>query len=184
MDSQHGFIHEKFDIKILVLFVLNRLAAPVTLEELSELTLFDGGISYFDFAECVADMVSTGHIEQKDGKYSITEKGARNGRITESSLPFSVRSRAEEDTSRAAAAQRRDSMIHTSSFPSEGGGHIARLALNDGGGTILDMTILAGTEAQAAKMQKNFRDRAEDVYKAIAALLLEEGKKQEEITGN
>ena len=43
-----GFIHEKFDIKILILFVLRRLPAPVSFEELSELVLIDDGFDYFD----------------------------------------------------------------------------------------------------------------------------------------
>jgi hypothetical protein len=177
MDNLHGFIHEKVDIKIFLLYLLNRLCAPVTLDQLYELTTSDGGMTYFDFAECVAELVSTGHVEEKDGLYSITEKGARNGEITETSLPVSVRARADADAEKLSAAQRRDSMIKTSSRPSKSGGFDVRLTLSDGSGVILDMTLLAGTEDQAAVMQKNFRSRAEEVYKSVVGVLLTPGKK-------
>ena len=41
------------------------------------------GVEYFDFAAALAELVDTGHLELKDDKYSITEKGRRNGKICE-----------------------------------------------------------------------------------------------------
>ena len=51
MDERFGFIHEKLDIKLLILFVLRRLPAPIDAESLSDLVLIDGGIGYFDDKE-------------------------------------------------------------------------------------------------------------------------------------
>ena len=52
-----GFIHEKMDIKILILFVLNLLPAPVDSLTLSELVFCDDGIGYFDYSDCLAELV-------------------------------------------------------------------------------------------------------------------------------
>ena len=57
-----GFIHEKLDIKILILFVLRRLPGTVEPETLQELCQCDDGISYFDYSDCLNELVETGHI--------------------------------------------------------------------------------------------------------------------------
>ena len=39
-----GFIHEKLEIKLLILFILRRLPAEIDGERLAELVLIDGGV--------------------------------------------------------------------------------------------------------------------------------------------
>ena len=89
--AKAGFIHDKLDIKFLVLYLMARVASPVDFSTLADLTFCDDGVEYFDFAAALAELVDTGHLELKDDKYSITEKGRRNGKICESSLAYSVR---------------------------------------------------------------------------------------------
>ena len=45
-----GFIHEKLDIKILILFILRRLPGEVEPETLCTLCPCDGGIDYFAYS--------------------------------------------------------------------------------------------------------------------------------------
>lgn len=71
-----GFIHEKLDIKILILYILNHLPAAVDGQTLSDLVFCDNGIGYFDYSDCLAELVDTAHITEEGGKYRITEKGA------------------------------------------------------------------------------------------------------------
>ena len=111
MDRRYGFIHEKLDIKILILFVLRRLPAPVDIDMLADAVICDGGISYFDFADCLAELVETDHVTESDGKYLITDKGITNSQITESSLPFTVRVVAEKNASQLSTILSRDLSI-------------------------------------------------------------------------
>ena len=103
-----GFIHEKLDIKILILYILNHLPAAVDAQTLSDLVFCDNGIGYFDYSDCLADLVDTAHITEEGGKYRITEKGSRNVREVASSLPYSVRMKADRVTEPIAAPRRHD----------------------------------------------------------------------------
>ena len=85
--DQLGFIHDKLDIKILILFVLRRLPAPVDPETLLELCQVDGGIGYFDYSDCISDLLKSGHMEETEEGFRITEKGARNAETVDNSLP-------------------------------------------------------------------------------------------------
>ena len=79
--ARYGFIHDKLEIKFLVLYIMSRAAAPLDFSTLTDLTLIDEGVDYFDFAEAVAELVESGHLElNEDGRYVITEKGKKNGK--------------------------------------------------------------------------------------------------------
>ena len=91
-----GFIQDKLEIKFLILYIAARVTEPLTPEDMQDLTMCDDGIDYFDYAECLNDLVKTEHLRlTEEGRYAITDKGMKNSQICESSLPLSVRQRSE-----------------------------------------------------------------------------------------
>ena len=172
--ERFGFIHDKLEIKFLILFILGRLVESVDLDTLADLTLCDDGISYFAFSECVAELLETDHLKEESGRIAITEKGLRNGRATETGIPYSVRRRAEQTTAALARIQRRNTMIKAEHQPRIGGGITVSLSLSDGLGEVLGMELYAANETQAAAMSDGFTKRAEQLYGQIISLLIEE----------
>ena len=172
MDERRGFIHEKLDIKLLILFVLRRLPAEIDRERLADLVLIDGGFSYFDYKDCLAELEQTAQIEESEDGCRITAKGSRNGEILESSLPYSVRSKAEKALAPVVEEMRRSAMILANHEAGEKG-VVVYLAVNDGVGSIFDLKILAADETQAKRMEKNFRKKAEAYYNRFVSELSE-----------
>lgn len=172
--NNFGFIHEKLEVKILILFILNRLPEPVDKDALAVLTLCDNGINYFDFAEALGELVATGHVYERDGKYLITDKGVRNVTEIEGSVPYSVRVKAEKETQRLSKELMRGAMIKTRHEARSTGGFTVSLALSDGIDNIVNMELLAGSEKQAETIEQNFRKNAEHIYSAVVSILLNE----------
>lgn len=172
MGERLGFLNDKLDIKLLILFVLRRLPSEIDIESLSELILIDGGVGYFDYKECLAELVSTAQIEESNNKVKITAKGSRNGEILETDLPFSVRKKAEKTLAPVAEEMLRSSMI-LANHEETNGGYTVYLAVSDGLGNIFDLKILASSEEQAIKMENNFRNRAEEYYNRFVEELAE-----------
>ena len=85
--DRFGFIHERLDIKILILFVLRRLPGAVDQETLRGLCQCDDGIGYFDYADCLSELVENGNVEETEEGYAITELGAANADAVEKTLP-------------------------------------------------------------------------------------------------
>lgn len=177
--SRTGFIHDKLDIKFLVLYLMARVASPVDFATLADLTFCDDGVEYFDFAESVAELVATEHLTLEDGKYSITDKGRRNGKICESSLAFSVRHRCDQNLARVNGALRRDAQVRSELLPREDGGVTLRLILDDDKGNIMTLDMLTVSTDQAGHLAEKFRAEPEKLYHGILQVLLEEETKDE-----
>ena len=165
--ERYGYIHDELDLKILILYILRRLPLPIDRERLGELVLQDEGVSYFDYIQCLAELTDSGHTEHVEGGYRVTEKGDRNGRTIESSLPYTVRVRVDRTMEPIIRAMNRSAMIRTAHSPSPGGGVQVELAMGDGVGEIISLKLLAADEAQALAMEKNFRAQAEQVYNEL-----------------
>lgn len=169
-----GLIHDKLDIKILILYVLRRLTEPVSMTLLADLCLFDRGIMWFDFADCISELEETGHVTESPEGYSITEKGDRNGSAIESSIPYTVRCEADRLLRPVVVAQRRNSMISATHSVQPDGGCMVELSLSDGVGEIFSLNLLASGEEQAEKMEKTFRADAEGFYNKLVTMLAPE----------
>jgi len=170
MVENFGFIHDKIDIKVLILFIMRRLPKPVAMNELTELTMCDDGISYFDVTQCIAELTRTRHLHFAEDRYTLTQKGRRNGEVLEKNLPYSVKAKAEEATSLIRTAQNRNSMIKTSLRGDEKDGYTVVLSLSDGVSDILSMELFAASLRQANSIEKGFRKNAEKIYHAIVEL--------------
>ena len=168
-----GFIHERIEIKVLILFIMRRIAEPITLDVLAGLTLCDNGISYFDVTECISMLTETEHIRLEDGKYSLTPKGERNGEVLEKNLPYSVRTRAEDSTALVRSNLNRDAMIKTHRSICDDGGYKVALSMSDGIGDIISLELFTTNGQQASALEKGFRKNAEKIYHAIIAMLVE-----------
>ena len=163
---------EKLDIKILILFILRRLPGVVSPETLANLALADGNVGYFEYAECLAELVDSGHVEQTRPGYEITERGSRNCEIVESSLPYTIRSRLEKKLVPLAEKMRRRAMIVAEHESDKDGCCRVHLSLSDGIGPIADLKLLCGNEEQAGTIEENFRRTAELYYNRIMEMLL------------
>lgn len=113
--------------------------------------------------------------EQEGNLYKISERGARNCEIVESSLPMTVRQKMEKNIKPVADELRRRAMI-TASHETADNVCRVHLALSDGMGEILNLQMLCGGEEQAEKLEENFRKNAEKYYTQIMELLSRDEK--------
>ena len=169
-----GLIHDKLDIKFLILYLMARVAGPVDFTTLADLTFCDDGVEYFDFAESVAELVSTGHLAVEGDLYTITDKGRRNGEICESSLAFSVRKKCDRNLAKVNAVLRRNAQVRSELLPREDWGVTLRLILDDYKGNLMTLDLLEVSEDQANQLADQFRLHPEALYENILQTLLGE----------
>lgn len=170
-----GFIHDMMDVKVLILFVTARSSYPMTMQEIYELCYQDECLSYFDVCTAVPQMVESGHLRQTDEThYEITEKGRNDGAITEDSIAYTVKQRAENAVARFNRQLRRSSFVKTQIVPRDNGDYSVIMALDDEMGNLMTLELVAPNQRQAVRLGRLFEKKAESVYNLTMAELLDE----------
>ncbi len=170
-----GYIHNMMDVKVLILFVSARSNYPMTIQEIYELCYQDDCLSYFDVCTAIPEMITSGHMKQVENeRYEITEKGRQDGAITEDSIAYTVKCRAEEAVERFNRQLRRSSYVRTQVQPRDSGDYSVIMSLDDEHGNLMTLELMAPDRRQALRLGKLFEDKAEDVYKLTMTLLLDD----------
>ena len=175
-----GFIHDMLDVKVLILFVTARSNYPLTGQEIYELCYQDDCLSYFDVCTAIPEMVRSGHLqESEEGKYEITAKGRETCELTEDSIAFTVKQKAETAVQRYNRHLRRSSLVKTQVVTRGNGETSVIMSLNDEVGTLMTLELQAPNSRNAARLAKLFESKAENVYSLIMMELLDEDEEEE-----
>ncbi len=175
-----GFIHDMMDVKVLILFVAARSGYPMTIQEIYELCYQDDCLSYFDVCTAVPEMVRSGHLRQKEDRYEITDRGRADGALTEDSIAFTVKQRAENAVAKYNRQLRRSSFVRTRVVPQESGDFTVIMTLDDETGPLMTLELSAPNQRQAIRLSKLFERKAEAVYSLTMAELLDDEDALEE----
>ena len=149
--ARMGFIQDEMDLKLLVLYIMARIAAPITFLQLLELALCDAGVDYFSLTQAVEHLVETEHLSREGERYAITEKGRRNSEICESSLPYSVRRRCDDNLVRVNETLMREQQVQGEVLPNPDGTCTVRLRLADDSGPLLELSLLMPAAGQGER---------------------------------
>jgi hypothetical protein len=175
-----GFIHDKLEIKFLILYIAARVIEPIPFDTVLDLTLCDDAIDYFDFSECLADLVRTEHLTlSEDGFYAITDKGIRNSQICESSLPYSVRLRCDKNLASCNRKLRRKSQVKADVTKRANGTYTVALSLLDDMGSVMELQLAIPREDMAAMLAARFQKSPERIYSEIIGVLMSSDPEEE-----
>ena len=180
---QQGYVREPEDIKCLILYSLSLLPITIKEEDLLEIVMIDDGFGYFDFAPCFrelrdAKMVSEieigGHRE-----FLLTPKGKEVLDLMEGHLRQSVCDKAQASAIRVLRRIRRSDSIKTSHKPNGDGPYTTTMTICDKSTDLVTVSMLVYSERQCRILEENFKANAENVFKGLVNLLLEDENRTE-----
>ncbi len=174
-----GFIHDMMDVKVLILFVMSRVEYPVGVQQIYELCYQDDCLSYFDVCTALPEMVASGHLQALENEtYAVTPKGKETAGLTEDSIAFTVKQKAENAVVRYNRQIRRSSFVRTQVMRREQGDYSVIMSLDDAAGNLMTLEMLAPDSRQASHLAKRYESRAEAVYGLIMAELLDDEEEE------
>lgn len=176
--SPLGFIQDDLDLKLLVLYIMDRAAGPITFIQLFELALCDAGVDYFSLTQAVDHMVATGQLTREAERCVITDKGRRNSQICESSLPLSVRQHCDRNLIQVNEALRREAQVRTRIMDGNNGTVNLCLTLEDDTSPLFQLTLFSPTRAQAEQWERTFQADPYALYLNLIKLLEDRHEKK------
>ena len=169
--ARYGFIHDKLDIKLLVLYIMDRVAAPIDFATLTDLALCDGGVDYFQFAEAAAELLESGHLTQNGEYYAVTDKGRRACAGGESSLSPVIRRRCDQRLVPLNQALKRKAQVRAELRPRSDGYDVC-LMMDDNQGSLFSLTLLAPSQEDGQRIADQFLRHPARIYNGILGVML------------
>lgn len=171
-----GGMTEKYDIKILICYLLDAVRTPLTREQLNAIFQADQLVNYFSFCDAFAELIASGHLslEQLDGQEVIRlhSLGKETARRLDRSLPRSLRDNVVESALRLIARLKIERENDVQILPCTNGCTV-ECRMHDGDFDILRLSVYAPDQAQAETIRERFLHDPTRIYQGLIGLLLE-----------
>ncbi len=185
-------LKEKNDIKIFILYLLKNLNNPLDFNTISDIVVQDEFVNYFDFAECFAELLDSGTIEQirvgdeiqkeasigtngrpekKCELYRITENGVTVVEQLQSALLNMIKEKSLKSAMRLLSFKENGSDVKFGVSPREDGRFDLHCEVIDNRSSLMEIRMVVDSKQQAERMAYNFNERPEVIYRGVIALL-------------
>ncbi len=168
-------LKDKNDIKIFILYLLRHIGYPLDFVTVNDIVVQDGFVNYFDFAECFAELLETGNLEEikvdDEELYAITEQGKHVADTLQSRLINIIRDKSLKSALRLLSFKKRGADLKCEVEPLDGGRFRMHCVVIDHHEEIMRVTVILDNQAQMEKMRYNFNNKPEIVYRGVMALL-------------
>lgn len=173
-----GFSSDELSIKILILYVLDKLLPgdnkAATHDELQKLVFIDENTDYFMFASALRELVDTQYLQYDRSNeidmFKITKAGRNAANTMAAKLPAALRD--ECDRQVAQMIERKalgESVCATVTERSRE--YVIHLQLTDGALLVFNLDMVVGDTQQAQKILKKFQNKPNEIYMQVLELL-------------
>ena len=170
-------IGSRQNVKIFVLYLMQNVGYPMDYITLSDVVMQTDYIAYLDFAEAFAELEEAGLLE-KNGKneagedtYTVTKKGVCVVDSMRNKVLTSILEEGLACALRFLDFRRRGVKISCCRDENPAGGYDLHCSVVEAGKSLLDITLWVDSAVRADRMEQQFRDRPEQMYRGILAML-------------
>lgn len=164
-------LSDKLEIKIFILYLMKKIGSPMTFEEINDVVVCDGVVTYIEFADAFADMLDDALVSQDDsGNYTVTQRGAAVLDGLSDRLYAPIKEKALRSALRLLAFKTSGSRTSASVEPA-GDGFDVVCSIQNANQVMFSCHIHVRDAEYAQRLRDNFDARPEDIYKGVLALL-------------
>ena len=163
------------NVKIFVLYLLENINYPLDFFTINDVVMQTDYVMYLDFAEAFHEMIDLKLIEKLDvdGEelYLITDRGRLCARELKSDLLASILDKALTKALRFLDFKKRGIVARCIVERAENNKFAVTSSFTEKGVVIYSQTLVVDTELRARRMQDNFYERPEVIYRGAIALM-------------
>ncbi len=182
----HAPLKEKNDIKIFILYLLKNINYPLDFNTISDIVVQDEFVSYFDFAECFAELldneiVEMVHLEPDEAVvrgagdtreyFKIAEKGIIVVEQLHSNLLNMIKEKSLKSAMRLLSFKKNGSEIKCSHSEREDGKFALHCEIIENRQPIMKLDLVVESREMLERMEANFNEQPEITYRGIISLL-------------
>lgn len=168
-------LENKLDVKVFILYLMNKVDAPLEYTTVNDIVLQDEFVNYFDFALCFSELLDAGQVEEAGSigdikLYRVSKSGKESLASYESSLLSVIRDHASKSVRRF-MAYKREGRRTVSEITPCGEGYMLKCEIYDREKKLFSTEIYISELADAEEIKDNFKDRDDIILKSVQALI-------------
>lgn len=170
-----GVIGNIRNVKIFVLYLLENINYPLDFVTINDIVMQTDYVMYLDFAEAFHELVDGGLLEklEMEGQevFAVTEKGRVVAQELKSDLLPSILDRSLSAALRYLNFKKRGIRTHCTVEKTEEGKYLVSCSFHEGKTCIFSQSLVVDSLNRAERMQNNFYERPEAIYRGVLALM-------------
>ena len=169
-----GGMTDKYQIKILICYLMSVVESPFTKEQLHEIFADGQVVNYFSFCEAIEELAESHHIEkqsdEESGVYTLNPLGAETARRLSRSLPKSIRDNVVQTAMQLLAKKKYERENEVQITPITNGFSVT-CTIHDTSFDLMQLTLYAPDRMQAELIRHNFLKDPVTLYQNTIELL-------------
>lgn len=175
---QPGGLTNDFEVKILICLLLDKIAQPLTFDQINEILQKTGFVNYFEFAESMSELQHSRHVRQVTGPngdslFEISEIGAATAQTFSKTLPLTVREKTIECAQEYLQLKKRLEEIDIR-YRAAPDGYILTIQMKDIGSDLMNLNVFIPTEEECIAIRERIYADPLILYQGILSILLGE----------
>ncbi len=173
-------LKDKNDIKIFILYLMKKIDEPLDFNTLCDVVTQDEFVTYFECAECFAELLDMGAVERilmSDGGgevkeyYKITRTGATVAEELQSNLLTQIKDKSLKSAMRLLSFKKEGSAVKFNQTPMADGKYRFDAEMTIKGTTVMKLSTVLEDSDMLRKVCNNFEERPETIYRGMISIL-------------
>ncbi len=169
---------DKKEIKIFILYLMDRIGYPLTLNEVSSILYQENLVSYFDCGDCFTELIDAKHIvdsgarnEAEEILYIVSSTGIQIATQLSDQISPWIKDVSYRSAIRNLSFVKRGAKTDCYKTPLTNGKFSVHCEIIEQGRKVMEATLDVDSEKEADKILFNFPRKPEIVFRGMLALL-------------
>lgn len=161
--------------KLIVLYLLNRVAFPLTKTQISDFIQEKEYTNFFTIQQVMAELIDTNLVTARTirnrTQLSITEEGRETLRFFENRISDGIRQDMEDYLAEKEFELRDEISVQGNYYKTTGGEYEAHLLAKDGESTLIELKLSVPSMEVAASICDNWQKKNQEIYQYLTGQL-------------
>lgn len=172
-----GGLQDKYEIKILICYLLHSIQTPLTKDQLNY--VFQDGqlVNYFSFRDALAELIESNHIQttKKDNEevYTLNPLGVETAEKLYKSLPSSLRDNVVGTAMKLLAHIKNEKENEVTITPYKNG-YLVKCTIHEVDFDLMSYEVYVPDMLQAEKIKAKFQENPSKIYQGLIQLLIDD----------
>lgn len=168
-----GGMTDKYQIKILICYLMSVVTVPFSSEQLNEVFQEAQIVNYFSFCEALNELIEIGHLSVlENGSYELNPLGQETADRLAHSLPKSVRDNVVRTAMQLIAKQKHEQENEVVVMSTEQG-FLVTCTIHDLDFDLMQLSLYAPDKIQAEVIRRHFLKDPSGLYQSVIGRLTE-----------